>query len=302
MHGLSLAIASLLLCPAVALTSHALLGRSSCRSILPRRYARHTLSASKKDSNAELARYKQEIIDEVLQRMMSELESTSGGPSEEPAAASRIMDGVVRVYCTHCPPNFSMPWQRVKQDFSTASGFVIDGRRILTNAHAVEYGTLVQVKKRQSERKYLAKVHAVGHECDLAVLTVEDDRFWDDLSPLVFGGMPNLQDEVSVVGYPVGGESLSITSGVVSRIEMQKYAQASADLLAIQIDAAINPGNSGGPVVAGNEVIGVAFQSLSSEDTENIGYVVPVNVITHFLESVARSGRYEGDLTYPYLT
>ena len=40
--------------------------------------------------------------------------------------------------------------------------------------------------------------------------------------------------------YPY--HSISITCGVVSRIEMQEYAQASAQLLAIQIDAAINPG------------------------------------------------------------
>lgn len=81
----------------------------------------------------------------------------------------------------------------------------------------------------------------------------------------------------------------------LSSIEMQEYAQASAELLAIQIDAAINPGNSGGPVVdTDNLVIGVAFQSLSGEETENIGYVVPVNVIDHFLEDVAMHGRYSG--------
>ena len=76
---------------------------------------------------------------------------------------------------------------------------------------------------------------------------------------------------------------------------MQEYAQASAQLLAIQIDAAINPGNSGGPVVdMDNNVIGVAFQSLTDEDIENIGYVVPVNVINHFLEDIRRHGKYTG--------
>ena len=76
---------------------------------------------------------------------------------------------------------------------------------------------------------------------------------------------------------------------------MQEYAQASAELLAIQIDAAINPGNSGGPVVNGEDlVIGVAFQSLSQEEIENIGYVVPVDVINHFLDDVERHGQYTG--------
>jgi len=157
---------------------------------------------------------------------------------------SKLFDGVIRVYCTHSQPSFSMPWQRQKQEFSTSTGFVIDGGRILTNAHAVEYGSLIQVKKRQSEKKYVASVIAVGHECDLAMLSVDDPTFWDGLEPLNFGNIPELLEDVSVIGFPVGGDSLSITSGVVSRIEMQEYAQASAELLAIQIDAAINPGQT----------------------------------------------------------
>lgn len=73
----------------------------------------------------------------------------------------------------------------------------------------------------------------------------------------------------------MGGECISITAGVVSRVEMTTYANAGQDLLSVQIDAAINPGNSGGPVVNGNgELVGVAFQSLSDYDVENIGYVV----------------------------
>lgn len=74
------------------------------------------------------------------------------------------------------------------------------------------------------------------------------------------------------VGYPIGGESLSVTAGVVSRIELQEYAQGGETLLAIQIDAAINSGNSGGPVINENDqLVGVAFQSLATLDSENIG-------------------------------
>lgn len=220
-------------------------------------------------------------------------------PGKDPQSRDnyhKLIDGVVRIYCTHSEPNYGMPWQRLKQDSSTSSGFIIGSNRILTNAHAVEYGSLIQVKKRQSEKKYVASVIAVGHECDLAILSVDDPTFWEQTEPLVFGDIPDLLEDVSVVGYPVGGDSISISSGVVSRIEMQEYAQASAQLLAIQIDAAINPGNSGGPVVNGDtyEVVGVAFQSLSEEDIENIGYVVPVNVIDHFLEEVERYGRFAG--------
>ncbi len=242
-------------------------------------------------------------LSELLNELLEKLDIPNGISDSLQDIKSRVSDGnspdllnsVIRVYCTHSCPNFGMPWQRTKQEFSTSTGFVIGGNRILTNAHAVEYGSIIQVKKRQSEDKYLAKVIAVGHECDLAILSVEDASFWNEMQPLNFGDIPDLLEDVSVIGYPVGGDSISITSGVVSRIEMQEYAQASAELLAIQIDAAINPGNSGGPVVNSNgDVIGVAFQSLSDDDIENIGYVVPINVINHFLDDVEKHGHYSG--------
>lgn len=58
-----------------------------------------------------------------------------------------------------------------------------------------------------------------------------------------------------------GGDSISVTKGVVSRVEPKIYSHSSTMLLAIQIDAAINSGNSGGPVIMGNKVAGVAFET-----------------------------------------
>ena len=59
--------------------------------------------------------------------------------------------------------------------------------------------------------------------------------------------MGMLQDAVAVVGYPIGGDTISVTSGVVSRIEVTSYVHGSTELLGVQIDAAINSGNSGIP-------------------------------------------------------
>ena len=167
----------------------------------------------------------------------------------------QVLDSVLQIHCTHNEPDFLIPWQRQHQSTSTSSGFVIDvpgfGKRVMTNAHSVEYGSIVQVQRRGGEDKYQAKIQVIANECDLALLEVESDDFWDGLEPLEFGPLPNMEQEVEVWGYPTGGDSLSVTKGVVSRIEMQEYTQASHHLLAIQIDAAINPGNSGGPVANG---------------------------------------------------
>ncbi|XP_027125698.1 protease Do-like 9 [Coffea arabica] len=217
---------------------------------------------------------------------------------ESVAAAARVvpaMDAVVKVFCVHTEPNFSLPWQRKRQYSSSSSGFVISGRRILTNAHSVEHYTQVKLKKRGSDTKYVATVLAIGTECDIAMLTVEDDEFWEGVSPVEFGDLPALQDAVTVVGYPIGGDTISVTSGVVSRIEILSYVHGSTELLGLQIDAAINSGNSGGPAFneKGN-CVGIAFQSLKHEDVENIGYVIPTPVILHFIKDYEKNGAYTG--------
>lgn len=205
------------------------------------------------------------------------------------------MDAVVKVVCTHTEPNFSLPWQRKRQFSSSSSGFVIKGRRVLTNAHSVEHHTQIKLKKRGSDTKYLAKVLAIGTECDIALLTVNDDEFWSGVSPVEFGILPTLQDAVTVVGYPIGGDTISVTRGVVSRIEILPYVHGSTKLMGLQIDAAINSGNSGGPAFDDHgDCVGIAFQSLKHEDAENIGYVIPTPVVSHFIQDYERNGRYTG--------
>jgi S1-C subfamily serine protease len=206
-----------------------------------------------------------------------------------------FLNAVVKVYCTHTAPDYSLPWQKQRQYTSTGSAFMIGDGKLLTNAHCVEHNTQVKVKRRGDDTKYVAKVLARGVECDIALLSVESKEFWKEAKPLEFGCLPRLQDAVTVVGYPLGGDTISVTKGVVSRIEVTSYAHGSAELLGIQIDAAINPGNSGGPAFNDQgECIGVAFQVYRSDDSENIGYVIPTTVVSHFLDDYAKNGKYTG--------
>ncbi|KAH9329282.1 hypothetical protein KI387_001390, partial [Taxus chinensis] len=206
-----------------------------------------------------------------------------------------FLNAVVKVYCTHSEHDYSLPWQKQRQYTSTGSAFMIGGRKLLTNAHCVEHHTQVKVKRRGDDTKFVATVLAKAIECDIALLSVESEDFWKGTKPLRFGCLPCLQDAVTVVGYPLGGDTISVTKGVVSRIEVTSYVHGSADLLGIQIDAAINPGNSGGPAFnEKGECIGVAFQVFRSGDAENIGYVIPTTVVSHFLSDYDKNGKYTG--------
>lgn len=199
---------------------------------------------------------------------------------------------VIRVFATSQDPDFDGPWQARTPSNSTGSAVVIGPGLLLTGAHVVANATFLQVQKPSQPDKAIARVRAVSHDSDLALLeVVEPADFLADIEPAELGPMPRLRDEVAVVGYPVGGEEISITEGVVSRIEVQRYSHSQRHLLAVTVDAAINAGNSGGPVFGDGKVVGIAFQKLTGVD--NIGEMVPPPIIRAFLDGVGLGKRPE---------
>jgi len=199
-------------------------------------------------------------------------------------------EAVVKIYTMYNRYNYYNPWQMWGQQRRSGSGSIIAGRRILTNAHVVGDQTFIQVKRAGKAKKYTAEVEIVAHECDLAILRVKDDSFFSGVEPLEIGALVEARDRVAVYGFPEGGDELAITEGVVSRVEHRKYTHSNANLLTCQIDAAINPSSSGGPVIKDDKIVGVAFQAGRGE---NIGYMVPVPVINHFLKDI-EDGKYGG--------
>ncbi len=207
------------------------------------------------------------------------------------AVAADIRDSVVKIYTTTNRVDFYHPWQSKGSTALIGSGCIISGNRILTNAHVVSDQTFIQVKKYSDPKKYTARLMAIGHDCDLAILEVEDENFFKGVPPLEIGDLPFLRDMVNVIGFPTGGDEISITEGVVSRIEVTRYVHSFSRLLTVQIDAAVNPGNSGGPVIKDGKLIGVAMQVAPY--AQNIGYIIPTPIINHFLEDL-KDGRYNG--------
>ncbi|MCB1649218.1 MAG: serine protease [Gammaproteobacteria bacterium] len=194
-----------------------------------------------------------------------------------------VENSIIKIYATQAAPDYFTPWRLLTPSQSSGSGSVIRGNRILTNAHVIADASYVQVQKHNDANRYTARVVFVSHSADLALVEVDDPTFFADLEALEIGSLPQLQEEVHVFGYPMGGRTLSITKGILSRVEQQIYAHSGDFLLAGQIDAAINPGNSGGPVIVDRQIVGVVMQASSGGRAENLGYFVPPDVIQHVL-------------------
>ena len=204
---------------------------------------------------------------------------------------SAVYKSVLRIEVATQVPDYQTPWNSGRFSGGIGTGFLIGKNKILTNAHVVSNARRLLITVHGSPEKYPAKVEYIAHDCDLALLSVEDFTDFESFPTFELGDVPELESQVRVIGYPIGGERLSVTRGVVSRIDFQPYSHSRADShLVIQIDAAINPGNSGGPVVQDNKVVGVAFQGLRAAD--NTGYIIPTPVVRRFIKDI-EDGKYD---------
>jgi S1-C subfamily serine protease len=199
---------------------------------------------------------------------------------------------VVQIFTEFVEPNWSTPWLFDIPHRASGTGFLIDGNRIMTNAHVVAWTSQLVVRKYHDPKPYFAKVEFVAHDVDLAVIKVDDPDFYKGMKPLDFGPLPKVRSQVITYGFPAGGQQISYTRGVVSRIEVQGYVHiGDRAFLAVQTDAAINPGNSGGPVIQDDKVVGVAFEGISG--LQSTGYFIPTVIIHHFLDDI-KDGKYDG--------
>jgi S1-C subfamily serine protease len=170
---------------------------------------------------------------------------------------------------------------------------MIAPNKFITNAHVVSNATRVMIRTTNDPEPHPARILHIAHDCDLAMIEAVDPKHFTKLKALSIGVVPKLNTEVNVLGYPIGGDRISVTRGVVSRIDFRPYSHTSVDShLAIQIDAAINPGNSGGPVLQDGKVVGVAFQGYSGRVAQNVGYMIPTPVIQRFLKDI-EDGKYD---------
>jgi len=198
--------------------------------------------------------------------------------------APGLEKSIVKIFVTSRGPEVYKPWTKGAPKDTTASGVVIDGKLILTTARAVEYSNEIEIQANQSGDKLPATIALFNRAMNLAVLRLDDDSFFDTHPAVpIEQGLPSIKDPILVYGFPVGGSSLSITKGIISRIEFSGSGGPDFEFR-IQIDAAINEGNSGGPAVAGGKIVGLALGHLNN--AENIGYIIPNEEIILFLRDL----------------
>ena len=173
------------------------------------------------------------------------------------------------------------------------SGVVVSPNRVLTAAHVVDDAAGTDTRVMLGTDAVTYDVIGIDRTRDLALLAVS----LPTLQPIVWGDSRSVLrgDEVIVLGYPIGLESVSLTRGVVSSPN-QVVGGASF----IQTDAAINPGNSGGALVdSRGRLIGINVGKIASVDVSGIGFAVPGTDALDFVKRSDPSARLTGNVSTP---
>ena len=161
---------------------------------------------------------------------------------------------------------------RDKQPISQATAFVVESGALLTNAHAIEGGTLWV---RIGPVSVPATLERADLANDLAIVRVGAEISLPALRFSAASVAPG--SKVFAVGNPRGFER-TITEGLLTS------AREVDGRSLLQISAAISPGSSGGPIVnERGEVVGVAVGIL--KDSQNLNFAVPAAVAIAFLAS-----------------
>lgn len=201
-------------------------------------------------------------------------------------------NSIVRIQSDTVKYNWFCPDLKEPGSASTGSGFIIDNKNyyILTNAHVVANSTEIYISIPQfGQNKFTAKLISTFPYLDLALLQINDIKEFNEklkstkvnIKIMEFGDSFKIksEDKVRAIGYPLGSQTLKTTSGTINGFEDGN----------IQIDAPINPGNSGGPLInEKNQIIGINSSKNTSNDSDNVGYAIPINIIKIHLDNMKK--------------
>ena len=179
-----------------------------------------------------------------------------------------ILNSIVKLTSICNKFDWIHPYKLKEKYTVTGTGFFIDNKgTILTCSHTVEDASKIEITLVKESKKFEAEIIGIAPEYDIGLIRIKNFKNKDFLK-INTSFKLKIGPPVRAIGFPLGTDSVKMTSGIISGYEN----------LFIQTDAAINPGNSGGPLLdKSNKVIGIISSKNIQQTTDNVGYSIPIN-------------------------
>lgn len=271
------------------------------------------------------------VTPEMLQRLIAALAS---GQTGEPIAGDmnlsslkqKYQNALVKIEFTAITNKEETKMNPTKSELYYAdeepphgTGFFISESEIITNAHVVEEARAGSIRIKSPATggvEFKAEIVGVGgsETIDLALLRLPADELLrfkkrsglDTIPTLAFGDSDKVRqaDPIGIFGYPQASDELKM---IQAKVTGRQYLKISSgrfvcghQFIEVGPGGVVQPGNSGGPALnRDGQVVGVPSRGAGYAMEQ--GWLIPSNIVLHFLDRIRSSNQGRESLRLPKL-
>lgn len=193
-----------------------------------------------------------------------------------------LKKSILQVKVTSQSPNFMYPWQMKKPQTYEMVGILIEKNKILTLASNLEYHTSIEIRKFSNVKSSEAKPLKIDYESNLAILTIEDESYLDDVVPIQFIDKNEIGSSVSIVQTDNNG-SLQSSRGRIINMDMDTYPLGHIELPFLNLNSNEKLEGIGEIILEKNQPSGILYKYSSSK---NNGRAIPGFIIQRFINTL----------------
>ena len=201
------------------------------------------------------------------------------------AAAADWENSLVRIEATRHTYDYFQPWIR-RSATSRNSGLVVGEKTILTTAQRMENNVLTRLQKGGQGEWTIGRLVWIDYYSNLALLTVDDEAFWEDLHPATLAEkIPNSGTAQSVRWHE---RRLELRELDIDRMKISKGRLANIDMLYLELDFETGSFDRSEIIAIDDEVVGIAIARYSSSSGEKV-QAIPSTFIRSVLQAQSES-------------
>jgi S1-C subfamily serine protease len=200
--------------------------------------------------------------------------------------ANGLSQQVVSLTITWQTWETAQPWSKTSPSSRKTQATVVStakGPALLTTAQMVDNATLLRATKNGDPNESLAHILYVDREANLALVTVDDASFYDDLSTVRFAKKPSAEGDVVIARWREN--QFESTQGRIARASVIDSATGVLDQISLRVTSDLSGGGWSEPVFVNNALVGVTTAAAGSELT-----VLPSDFVASWLGEVAKTG------------
>ncbi len=194
----------------------------------------------------------------------------------------------VKLSVTYQETDYSSPWKEKTAQDRTGYGCVLPRRRILTTADIVKDATMIKVEKNTEKKYFQGRIEVIDYDVDLAIISIEDDAFFNDLAPVEMDPRVRIDQPVKFMVLEES-EKIRAIPGEIVKVSVENYYLGRDSFLTY--GAAVNFEDRGGgwsePVFSDGKLIGL---TMSYSSKKQYAIIIPVSIINRFLNAIHPTG------------